>query len=364
MTHGTLQAQYQKEVDAGTMQLDPAQQSALMKLQRVHDELTQRWRRHRLHQLWHRRRKHPHPVRGVYLWGGVGVGKTYMMDIFFQSLPSSRKMRMHFHQFMRQIHQQLKALQGTEDPLKVIAKKLQATTDILCFDEFFVKDIADAMILRQLLTALFERGITLVATSNVVPDQLYLTGLQRDLFVPAIHLLQQHTEVFHVAALKDYRLRELTKAGVYFTPPSETQMEHMFHSLVHGTPPIKKPLCIEGRQISVIARASSVIWFHFSALCHVPRSQMDYLEIASDYDTVLVSGVPKIASREDALITYFIYLVDIFYDAHVRLILSADTEIPQIYESGRLAFEFERTKSRLFEMQTDEYLSRPHRPPV
>ncbi len=359
------QAVYEQDLSLGVMLPDAAQAVAVTELQRIYDALMIYWQGHGGKKLLRLLKRKRQPVQGVYLWGSVGVGKTYLMDIFFHCLDSKRKLRIHYHHFMRQVQKELKTLQGTKNPLNVIAKRLQAKVDIICFDEFFVKDIANAMILGNLFAALFERGICLVATSNVIPDELYRNGLQRDLFLPAIDLLKQYTKVFHVNSEQDYRLRELTKAGVYFTPlcvDTYQKMDAMFHSLAHEFNICYDPLRVAGRDIAVIARASSVIWFDFAVLCHAPRSQSDYLDIANDYQSIMLSNIPQIQPGQDSAITYLIFLVDICYDTRVHLIISAANDIDGIYPKGRLAFEFERTKSRLIEMQTEEYLAMAHKP--
>jgi len=355
----TPQSLYEEDLAKGAIEPDASQKEAVLHLERVHQEWVKVWQSKSKKMKWFsRKRVH---IPGVYLWGSVGVGKTYLMDLFFHSLPSQRKLRKHFHGFMRDIHLQLRQLQGTKNPLTAIAKDLKSTVDILCFDEFFVKDIGDAMIFKNLLMALFQEGLTLVMTSNTVPDELYLHGLQRDLFLPAIGLIKQHLEIFHVTTKEDYRLRELTEAGVYFSPcneASEAKMKDIFYALAREV--VTEPLLLGGRTIPVIARGSSVIWFEFNVLCHVPRSQVDYLDIAEQFHTVLLSHVPQLGPKEEIRPLYFIYLIDVFYDKGVQLIVSAETDILHLYPSGPMAREFQRAQSRLVEMQTKEYLSKAH----
>ncbi len=358
---------YQADLNAGTLMPDPAQAAAVAQLQRVYDDfLAEQQASQRLLKRFERSLGFCdlQPVQGLYLWGGVGIGKTYLMDTFFNCLPTGKKSRLHFHRFMKEVHDDLQRLQGVKDPLKMVAQDIADQADIICFDEFFVSDIGDAMILGNLLDALFKRGVTLVATSNVVPDELYRNGLQRELFLPAITLLNEYTQVFHVNTDKDYRLRELKKAGVYYSPldaASETKMTDMFARMAQGFDVLTQPLMIDSRAIPTIKYASNVAWFAFKDLCSVPRSQVDYLEIASQFQTVLVSQVPKISAKETNAVTYLINLVDVFYDANVKLILSAAVGIDELYTEGAKVFEFQRTQSRLWEMQSHEYLSRPHR---
>lgn len=306
------------------------------------------------------------PVRGLYLWGGVGRGKTYVMDIFFDALPFEQKMRTHFHRFMRRVHGELKKLKDQQDPLKLVANTIADEVRIICFDEFFVSDITDAMILANLLEALFERGVTLVATSNIEPSGLYKDGLQRARFLPAIALLEKHTEVFKLDGGVDYRLRTLEKASLYHCPLSDDsykEMDKCFVSLIPDVDSVQEniDLDVEGRPIRALKEADDVVWFDFSAVCDGPRSQNDYIELAREYHAVLVSNVPEMGAANDDQAKRFIYLVDEFYDRRVKLILSAEKPILELYGEGRLSFEFQRTVSRLQEMQSHEYLSSAHK---
>jgi cell division protein ZapE len=299
------------------------------------------------------------------MWGGVGRGKTYLMDTFFESLPFQDKLRLHFHRFMRRVHQELRALKDQKDPLDCVADRLSSETRVLCFDEFFVSDIADAMILGNLMRKLFERGVTLVATSNIAPDRLYENGLQRERFLPAIDTLISHVEVLNVDGGTDYRLRTLEKAQLYHYPlndMAENSLTESFNQLVIETPRSNYPLEIEGRTILARQVADDVAWFDFSALCDGPRSQNDYIELAREYHTVLISNVPALHAGVDDQVRRFINLVDEFYDRHVKLMVSADKPLDALYSGGRLSFEFLRTQSRLLEMQSHEYLARPHKP--
>ena len=304
------------------------------------------------------------PVRGLYMWGGVGRGKTYLMDLFFECLPFDEKVRMHFHRFMRRTHDELKRLAGTANPLEGVADRLAEEARIICFDEFFVSDITDAMILGELFDALFARGVALVATSNVEPKNLYRDGLQRRRFLPAIELLERHCEILHMDGGTDYRLRALEQAELYYTPldgGAETSLAASFDALAQGTRCEDVAIEIEGREIRARVEAEDVVWFDFLAVCDGPRSQNDYIELAREYHAVLISGVPQFTATKEDQARRFISLVDEFYDRGVKLILSAEASIAELYVGQRLVFEFERTASRLLEMQSREYLARVHR---
>ena len=314
------------------------------------------------------------PVRGLYLWGGVGRGKTWMMDLFYQSLPFPERRRRHFHRFMHDVHAELKALHERQAPLEVVAEHIAKDTRVLCFDEFFVSDIADAMILGGLFAALFKQGVTLVATSNVEPRNLYKDGLQRQRFLPTIDLLQQHVDVIAVDGTTDYRLRRLTQAGTYLPSDASDTMQRLrelFDELADqsGRPwpgqsaaDPASSIEIEGRHIPVVRERGGVVWFDFMALCSGPRSQEDYIEIARDYQSVIVSDIPVLDSFHEDEARRFIALVDEMYDRNVNLIVSAAVPPVELYRGERVAFQFERTASRLIEMQSEEYLAREHRP--
>jgi len=307
------------------------------------------------------------PVKGLYFWGGVGRGKTYLMDIFYESLPFKRKMRVHFHRFMRRVHEELKTLQQQKNPLDIVAKRLSDEARVICFDEFFVSDITDAMILAGLLEGLFENGVSLVATSNIVPDGLYKDGLQRARFLPAIALVNKHTEVLNVDGGTDYRLRLLEQAELYHCPldkEADVSLKASFESLVPDINEVVEGLVLDigGRGIQSRCHAEDVVWFDFKALCDGPRSQNDYIDIAMEYHEVLLSNIPELTEKKEDQARRFINLVDEFYDRSVKLIVSADKPIHELYSGNRLVFEFERTQSRLLEMQSREYLARPHKP--
>lgn len=305
------------------------------------------------------------PERGVYLWGPVGRGKTWLMDLFFQSLPFAERRRRHFHRFMHDVHAQLKGLADQAAPLELIAARLAGEARVLCFDELFVTDIADAMILAALFRGLFRRGVSLVATSNVRPRELYQNGLQRQRFLPAIDLIEQHTEVLAVDGGRDYRLRQLEQAGTYLSaddPNTQRRLRALFAQLSeqadwgHGT------LEINGRSIPVVHQNDSAVWFDFEALCAGARSQEDYIEIARLYSAVVLSGVPQLDSLHDDEARRFIALIDELYDRRVKLVISAAGAPQSLYRGERLRVEFQRAASRLMEMQSTEYLAQEHMP--
>jgi cell division protein ZapE len=299
----------------------------------------------------------------MYLWGGVGRGKTFLMDLFFESLKIEAKKRIHFHRMMHEVHERLAALDNVEDPLDKVAADIARNTRVLCFDEFFVSDIGDAMILGRLLDGLFRRGVTLVTTSNSKPDDLYRDGLQRQRFLPAIELLNQHTKVVHMDGEIDFRLRLLQKAGTYLSPDDDHAFEklaYFFDESASSQIQSDQELDVYGRKIRARRCAKGVAWFRFEDICDGPRSQTDYIEIARWYPSVIVSGVPRFDSSLENQARRFIALVDEFYDRQVKLILSADADVNSPYRGDRLTFEFDRTISRLIEMQSTEYLALPH----
>ena len=302
-------------------------------------------------------------VRGLYVWGGVGRGKTFLMDLFFEHLQIEQKRRIHFHRMMHDVHERLKALDRVEDPLDKVAASIAKDTRVLCFDEFFVSDIGDAMILGRLLEGLFSRGVTLITTSNARPDDLYKEGLQRQRFLPAIELLKQHTDIVNMDGGTDYRLRILQKAGTYLSPDDAAAAEklnYFFDETASVQVESDVSLDINGRDIRARRRAKGVAWFRFADICDGPRSQADYIEIARWYPSVIISGVPQFDALHDDQARRFISLVDEFYDRRVKLILSADVAVQDLYAGSRLTFEFDRTISRLIEMQSTTYLALPH----
>jgi cell division protein ZapE len=345
---------------------DPAQQRVVALLEELHWALERR--RSKSDGWWARLfgggRRQAEPVEGLYLWGGVGRGKTMLMDLFYECQPPDDRKRMHFHRFMQRVHRDLRSLAGTVNPLEQVADRFARESRLLCFDEFFVSDIGDAMILGELLDGLFTRGVTLVATSNVEPDRLYENGLQRRRFLPAIGLLKRHTRVFDVDGEVDYRLRVLERAEIYHAPldaAAVQSLERSFAALAPDAPEPDAVLEIEGRPIRARCVAEDVAWFEFAELCEGPRSQNDYIELARIFHAVLVSNVRRFTPRSEDAARRFISLVDEFYDHNVKLILSAEAPVTELYAGERLRFEFQRTESRLLEMQSHEYLARTHR---
>jgi cell division protein ZapE len=349
---------------------DPAQQRAVQKL----DALARRLRadaatRHPpLSRLLRRLGRGVTPTeagaRGVYLQGGVGRGKTFLMDLFHAhvGVPARRD---HFHRFMKDVHAQLGTLRDTSDPLVTVAAGMARDMRVLCLDELFVSDIADAMLLAGLFEGLVRHGVTLVFTSNARPAELYRDGLQRQRFLPAIALIEQHTELVEVDGGQDYRLRQLRSAPLYLDASraeSRQQLTDRFRELADvPAPGPRGTIEVEGRAIPYVAATDEVAWFDFDTLCAGPRSQADYIELARDYHTILVSDVPRLGAAQDNEARRFIALVDEFYDRGVKLVLSAHVPPDELYAGDRLRFEFERTRSRLAEMQTEEYLARPHK---
>jgi cell division protein ZapE len=301
--------------------------------------------------------------RGLYVWGGVGRGKTWLMDLFFQSLPLRDKQRSHFHRFMQSVHDELKKHKEQADPLDLVADRIAQKARILCFDELFVTDIADAMLLGNLFRGLFKRGVTLVATSNVAPDDLYKDGLQRARFVPAIRLLKEHTQVVHLDGGADYRLRLLERAHTWFdtrATASSAELEKLFDAIAPEPGATDTTLILNHRRLRAHRHADGAIWFAFKELCEGPRGQADYIEIARCYHTVFLTDVPVLGPDAENAARRFISLVDEFYDRAVKLIVAAAAPVPELYRGSKLTFEFERTQSRLVEMQSQDYLSRPH----
>jgi len=354
---------YARQIAARGFQSDPAQLAVVERLDDLRRRLIESASRPR--RGWPRRSTRAEPERGLYLWGAVGRGKTWLMDLFFESLPFAAARRRHFHRFMHDVHAALEKLRDRPDPLERLAERIVRDTRVLCFDEFAVADIADAMILGGLLAGLTSRGLTLVATSNAQPRDLYPGGLQRERFLPAIELIERHTEVFELASPTDYRLRRLANAGTYLAadaPDSVRRLAALFEDLAGRGAVAGGSIEIEGRAIPVVRRGREAVWFEFAALCAGPRSQDDYIEIAREFGSVIVQNVPVLDALHENEARRFIALVDELYDRGVNLVVSASAPPADLYRGERLALEFRRTASRLVEMQSVQYLAREHRP--
>ncbi|MEP6546736.1 MAG: cell division protein ZapE, partial [Gammaproteobacteria bacterium] len=302
--------------------------------------------------------------RGLYLWGGVGRGKTLLMDWFYESLRFSRRERTHFYRFMRRVHAELRAVTQHETPLDIVAQRLSQTARVICLDEFFVADIADAMILAGLFEGLFRRGVTLVATSNAPPDELYKDGLQRQRFLPAIELIESRMDVLHLDGGVDYRLRQLEQAPTYLDSRlagTAVQLRLRFAALAGETVTRPSILTIEDRSITAVATGLELAWFEFTELCTGPRSPNDYIELARMYHTIFISNIPEFTALDEDAARRFIAAIDEFYDRGVKLVVSAAAPPAELYHGERLQFEFQRAASRLVEMQTQHYLAAEHR---
>jgi len=366
MMPNTPLSRYKQDLESPEFEADAAQQLAVENLQRLYDELLSQpdVKKSFLEKLGIGTSKIKVPIQGLYFWGGVGRGKTYLVDTFYDCLPFENKLRMHFHRFMRRVHSERKQLNDQADPLVIVGKKLASEARVLCFDEFVVNDVADAVILVKLMRVLFDEGVTLVATSNVEPKNLYLGGLQRDLFIPAIDMIYQYSDVVNIDSGIDYRLRFLDKAETYFSPVDQAANDGMEFNFKHLAPDAGRPnasIVVEGRELSSIRRADGVIWFEFDELCDGPRSQNDYIELARCFHSILLANVPVMDRLKEDQARRFINLVDVFYDHNVKLIISADALAAELYKGTRVAFEFQRTISRLQEMQSHDYLALSHK---
>ena len=365
MSESLLPSQrYAEGVARGDWLADPAQQQALRALDRVHAELLRPAPARGLLQRLLGGAADASPVHGLYLWGGVGRGKTFLIDLFYAGLPVSEKRRTHFHRFMREVHERLRAHAGERDPLAAIAREWRRSLRVLVLDEFFVTDIGDAMLLARLLERLFAEGVVLVTTSNAAPAALYKDGLQRARFLPAIALLQRHCEVVELVSDTDYRLRALTRSPVYRAPldaEGDAWLQQRWHELGGDDGHRDAGIVIDGRRIPVRARSKGLCWFDFAALCEGPRGNADYIEIAREFHTVLLGGVPRFDGLRDDAARRFVHLVDELYDRHVNLVCTADAAPMALYAGERLAAAFERTTSRLIEMQSADYLAHEHR---
>lgn len=368
MTQQTPWQKYQADLATTDFQYDAAQENAVKELQRLYDELTQpqkklMWRI-KLQKTFGKGMTKP-SIQGIYFWGGVGRGKTYLVDTFYECLPFDNKMRIHFHRFMHRVHQELKTLSGQADPLKKIAATFANETRVICFDEFFVSDITDAMILGTLMEELFAHGIVLVATSNIIPDELYKNGLQRARFLPAIELINVNTRIVNVDSGVDYRLRTLEQAEIFHYPLDNKANENLhiyFRQLAPEAGSENQNIEIEGRMIPSLHNADGVVMFEFRAVCDGPRSQTDYMEISRLYHSVLIANVEQMGQATDDIARRFIAMIDEFYERNVKLIISAEVAMQDLYTEGQLSFEFRRCLSRLKEMQSHDYLASEHIP--
>lgn len=365
---------YEADLKKPNFREDASQRIAVEHLQQLHDALIKRQPKKRgFFVKLFEREELPEPVKGLYFWGGVGRGKTYLVDTFYHCLPfvaNAEKKRIHFHVFMQEVHNELKQLRDKKDPLKIVATKMIRPTNadrlrVLCFDEFVVADVADAVILGKLMTYLMTMGVVLVATSNAEPKDLYKHGLQRDLFLPVIELLYQYTDVVNIDGGVDYRLAFLKKANIYFTPlnpESEEGLAYNFSQLAPEEGKLNHTIDVLGRQIQTKRWADGVAWFEFQELCETPRSQNDYIELARRFHSVLLENVPTFDQYKEDSARRLINLIDVFYEHNVKLIISAEQVATEIYvgRNPQVKFEFDRTVSRLSEMQSVEYLAKAH----
>ncbi len=352
---------YEQALQARGYKSDEAQLRAVARLQQCQDEWVE-YKAQRKNALQKFLNKPPIP-RGVYLWGGVGRGKSFLMDCFYNAVPLQRKTWLHFHEFMREVHRQLEDLKGQQNPLEALSFRIAKRFRLICFDEFHVSDIADAMILYRLLDGLYRRGVSIVTTSNYHPDALYPDGLHRDRVLPAIELIKQYMDVINVDAGVDYRSRTMEQLAMYHTPlgaAADSAMTQAFDRLAETKDEDPK-LMIEHRELRARRRAGGVVWFDFAALCEGPRSQNDYLEIATRFHTVLLSNVPEMSPRLANAARRFTWLVDVFYDRRVKLIMSAAVPAEALYTEGAMAHEFTRTISRITEMQSREFAEQERR---
>lgn len=354
---------YAQEISKRGFTADAAQLAALKSLERLRAELAEAASAPLGKRLLRGLTQTEAP-KGVYLWGGVGRGKTWLMDLFYASLTLAAKRRTHFYRFMQEVHADLKRLKGMQSPLDGVADKIARKARVICFDELFVSDIADAMILAGLFNALIKRGVALVFTSNVKPKDLYKNGLQRDRFLPTIALIEKNCDVIAVEGGVDYRLRQLTAAPIYLGSKEATtpkKLEELFDDLSDDDVESDGTITVNSRKIKVVRESENVIWFEFAALCEGPRSPADYVAIASEYQSAIIANVPVFEDSADNAARRFISVIDEFYDRGVNVILSAAAQPNELYKGEKLKFEFQRTASRLIEMQSKEYLARAHR---
>lgn len=358
----SVRSRYKRDLERGVIRQDRAQARVVEALNQLHEELLALPSPSLLGRIL---RRTPQTPGGIYLYGPVGRGKTYLVDAFFAELPFEEKRRQHFHHFMRYAHREMRRRKDAEDPLRQIAREQARHVRVLCLDEFAVNDIADAMILGRLLEALSEEGVTLVATSNEHPDELYHEGLQRQRFLPTIDFLKMNLEVLSLDGAQDYRLEFLEQADIYHVPPGEEADRILDDAFDHVAPEAgsrRSEVQVEGRRIPARRLGDGVVWFDFDALCRGPRSQNDYIEIAHCFHTVLVSSIPIMDDHTNDEARRFINLIDELYERRVNLVCSAEADAEALYQGERLAFEFRRTISRLMHMRSNEYLAERHIP--
>jgi cell division protein ZapE len=351
----TLMEEYDAAILRSEIENDPVQRNVIIQLQRVADALTSS---QRSWIPWRRK-----AIQGVYLYGAVGAGKTYLIDMFYQYVAIEKKARFHFHHFMQQIDHQLRQLQGQKDPLLKIAAHIAETTQLLCFDEFLVEDVADAMMLGELLKAILTHDVVLVASSNTAPQDLYRNGVQRDRFLPAIEEIKRHCHVVSMRYNSDYRLGRAPFSEAYVYPLNATTQSLLSHQFlaIGGHAEEGVELVIQNRPVPCIKCSKRAVWFAFNILCNSPRSQLDYLEIADRFDTVFVSDIPQLTRDDLVRVILLIRFIDVMYDRGIRLVMSAAVPLHELYCDGPMQKEFERTSSRLQEMQSEDYLRRHHR---
>ncbi len=353
----------QTRITIGELLEDKAQIPMIEALSRVHEALAQQENSEQPGLLnWFKRKNSKAEHRGVYIWGGVGRGKTHLMNIFFEAAPTQFKWRVHFHRFMLWVHEQSGQLADTQDPLAQIARLVSVKNRLLCLDEFMVTDIADAMILHQLLKHLYAQGVTIVTTSNLPPDELYDQGFQRESFLPAIALIKNNSEVVLVDGDRDFRKQTWICDAIYYSPLDQAAREGLSkcHAKLTGLPePLPKRLMIAGREIEAISVSEDVAWFDFAAICETPRSQKDYIQLSNQFSTLIISDVPALGADDDSAARRLINLIDTAYDYGVNLLVSAAQPPDLIYSGSKLAKPFKRTASRLWEMSTPTYLTRP-----
>jgi len=362
-----VESRVRQQVAARRLESDAVQLDAAVRLDRLSASLLESSRsvgeRLRAHLRW--LPAPAEPQRGLYLWGGVGRGKTMLMDWFYESLRFPRRERTHFYRFMRHVHAELRTVKRRAQPLETVAERLAHRARVICLDEFFVADIADAMILAGLFEGLFRRGVTLIATSNTPPQDLYKDGLQRERFLPTIELIRRHMDVMNLDSGIDYRLRQLEQAPTYFDSTlagTAAQLQRRFAALAGDPVTGPKVLSIEDRDLAAIATGPGMAWFEFSELCEGPRSQNDYIELARSYHTIFISNIPRFTETDENAARRFIAAIDEFYDRGVKIVVSAQAPPAELYRGERLELEFRRAASRLVEMQTQHYLACQHHP--